>query len=339
MEIDRKELSAALELVRPGLSSKEILIEQSTSFAFVNGRVVTYNDEISISHPVKNLKINGAIHADELYALISKLKQDTFEMTVNDSEVLITCGRTKAGFTLEQDVKLPIDEIGEIGDFFPLPEKFVEFITMAIGACGNDMSKPKLTCINVDETGKIQASDGYRIIQCVLGETMPVPTFLLPAKNAAKIINLEITQIATGEGWVHFKTPDDTVISCRVWNDTYMAIEKHLNIKGTEVQLPKTLNEVLDKAYVFGKRDHIFDEVITIELSSNRILLKSKSDFGWYEEKSNLKYKGDDLTLYITPRLFKNIINRTQTCIVNERAIKFFEEDWQYVGMLKSKQQ
>ena len=48
MKINKKELQEALERVKPGLASRE-LIEQSTSFAFMRDRVVTYNDEISIS--------------------------------------------------------------------------------------------------------------------------------------------------------------------------------------------------------------------------------------------------------------------------------------------------
>jgi hypothetical protein len=52
MKIQKTNLIQALEKVRPGLSAKEAIL-QSTSFAFLNGCVVTYNDEISLSHPVE----------------------------------------------------------------------------------------------------------------------------------------------------------------------------------------------------------------------------------------------------------------------------------------------
>ena len=48
------------------LANRE-LIEQSTSFAFMKNLVVTYNDEISITHPVEGLNLTGAIKADEFY--------------------------------------------------------------------------------------------------------------------------------------------------------------------------------------------------------------------------------------------------------------------------------
>jgi len=54
MKINKNELKNALEIVKPGLANKEI-IDQSTSFAFMNDCIVTYNDEISVSHPVKDI--------------------------------------------------------------------------------------------------------------------------------------------------------------------------------------------------------------------------------------------------------------------------------------------
>jgi len=75
MNIQKEQLKKALETVKPGLAGKEI-IEQSTSFAFMGDRVVTYNDEISISHPVEGLNLTGAIRAEELYQLLSKLKRE-----------------------------------------------------------------------------------------------------------------------------------------------------------------------------------------------------------------------------------------------------------------------
>ena len=72
MKIKRAELLSTLTALRPGLASKEI-IEQSTSFIFSDGRVVTYNDEVAVQHPV-DLDIIGAVQGKELFALLNKLK-------------------------------------------------------------------------------------------------------------------------------------------------------------------------------------------------------------------------------------------------------------------------
>ena len=94
----KQDLLTALETVKPGLASKE-MIEQSTSFAFMNDRVVTYNDEISLSHPVKDLEIEGAIQAEQLYKLLNKLKKDEIEVEIKGNELLLKSGNTEAGLT------------------------------------------------------------------------------------------------------------------------------------------------------------------------------------------------------------------------------------------------
>ena len=51
MKINKQQFIEALELVKPGLAAKEI-IEQSTSFVFRAGQVITYNDEVAVHAPV-----------------------------------------------------------------------------------------------------------------------------------------------------------------------------------------------------------------------------------------------------------------------------------------------
>ena len=89
MKINKTELQLALEKVKPGLASKEV-IEQSTSFAFMGNRVVTYNDEISISHPVKGLEVMGAVKAQALYSFLSKVKRDEIDVEWEENQLGIS---------------------------------------------------------------------------------------------------------------------------------------------------------------------------------------------------------------------------------------------------------
>ena len=90
----KAELIKALEAVRPGLANKE-MIEQSTSFAFMKDRVVTYNDEISISYPIQDLDLTGAIKAEELYAFLSKAKTEDIDVEITDAEIRLKAGRER----------------------------------------------------------------------------------------------------------------------------------------------------------------------------------------------------------------------------------------------------
>jgi len=107
MKIKKAELQKALELVKPGLAGKE-LIEQSTSFAFMGNRVVTYNDEISMSVPlVEGFNLTGAVKAEELYKLLTKLKGDEITLELTENEIQITCGNKGQAYPFRQKLNSP----------------------------------------------------------------------------------------------------------------------------------------------------------------------------------------------------------------------------------------
>lgn len=329
----KQNLQKALEIVKPGLAGKE-MIEQSTSFAFIKGRIVTYNDEISLSHPVEDLEIEGAVQAEELYKLLSKIKKDEIEVTIEKNELLLEAGRIKAGLILQQEIKLPLEEIGELGEWKKLPENFIKYVKFATAACSRDMSKPVLTCVHIHKD-VIEGSDSFRIARCQLKEEMPVKTFLIPATSAIELIRLEPKKIAEGEGWMHFQTDEETVLSCRTFEDKFPDCGQFMKVKGISIIFPKTINEVLDRAAVFAKREHFLDETVIIALQNKRLKVSSESDSGWFEEEMNFKYDGDSVTFAITPYLLKDILEETSACILGENRLKFEGEGWEYLSMLK----
>lgn len=213
MKISRVELLEALQKVKPGLANKE-LIEQSTSFAFIGDRVVTYNDEISVSHPVEGLEnMRGAIKAKTLYEFLARVKDEEIEIEQEENEVLIKTGRSKAGFRFEYEIRLPLEEVGEIGKWKKLPEDFVDALRLSYPACSNDMSRPILTCVNI-QGDKVEASDSFQIIQYQLKKKTPAD-FLIPASSVKELIKYDIQEVSVGENWVHFRTSEGTVFSSR----------------------------------------------------------------------------------------------------------------------------
>ena len=337
MNVNKKELLNALEIVRPGLAQKDI-IEQATSFAFIKGRVTTYNDEISISHPIKGLNLEGAIQADNLYKFLGKVKKDELEFELKGNEIILTTGRAKAGLTLQAEIKLPLKEdIAEKGKWKDLPENFNKFVSFAMSSCSRDMSRPIITCIHITKEGIVEASDSYRITRCDLKEEMPISDFLLPANAAVDVVKLKPTQIAEGKGWIHFQTEDETIISCRIFEDKYPDISPFLKVKGIKITLPQTINEVLDRAMVFSKREHLLDEAVTLTLENRKITISAKSDSGWFQEDVNMRYEGEKIQFSITPHLLKGILSETGECILDDGKgkLSFEGENWQYMTLLR----
>jgi hypothetical protein len=333
MKINKQDLLKALELVKPGLANREI-IEQSNSFAFIDGIVTTFNDEICLTHKVEGLNITGAIKAAELYALLSKLKKAEIEVTLTKNEIQFISGKAKATFTLQKEIKLPIDSLGKKGKWKDLPENFIKALKFTMGACTRDMSQPLLTCVNVTESGVIEGSDSYRISHFVLGEKMPIKTFLLPASSASNVVKLNPTQIAEGNGWIHFKTKEETTLSCRIFeDDSYPDTSKFLKIKGEKLTFPEIIKDMLDRAMVFCKREQLLDETVEISIANSRFKIKSQSESGRFEEDIRTSFAGT-LSFEIKPYLLKDILSETLDCIVSTNRLKFEGENWQYITSL-----
>lgn len=340
------ELLKALEIVKPALANKE-MIEQSTSFAFMQGRIVTYNDEISISHPIEGLEIEGAIQAEELYQLLKKIKKEEIEIQLKENEIILQVGRMKARLTLQQKIKLPLEEIEEQGKWKPLPENFITALQFALPSCSRDMSRPVLTCVHVSKGGFVEGSDGYCVSRHQLDKEGSIDTFLLPATSVTELIKLEPAEFTKGKGWVHFRkgkgwvhfrTKEGTVFSGRIFTDDFPNTGGLLKVEGKEITFPKTVNDILDRAAVFAKRDHFLDESIDIHLEENQIKVSCKSETtsAWFEETANMRYKEGPVSFSITPYLLRSILLQTQNCILGENCLKFQSDKWEYIAVLSN---
>jgi hypothetical protein len=331
MKINKKELLDALERVKPGLASKE-LIAQTTSFAFIKGRVVTYNDTISISHPVPGLDLEGAIQAEGLFKFLNKVKKDDLELEIVGNEITLTSGRAKAGFTLQTEIKLPLDnEIMERTEWRVLSEDFIKAIQFVMSACSRDSTVCNSVC--VERSGAITATDNYRIARYTLADDMPCMTFLLPSDAAVEVVKLNPVHIAEGNGWVHFETEEGTIISCRTSEGIFPNVSQILTIKGEKLELPKAIDEILDRAMVFAKRDHILEESVKVSISDRAFKVRATSDTGWFEEETNIKYEGT-LAFSIAPYLLKDILSKTLVCEVCGNKLMFEGSNWVYITLL-----
>ena len=330
MKVNRVELQKALEMVKPALASKEI-IEQSTSFAFLDGVVATYNDEISISHPVVGLNIRGAIKANELYQFINKTSREEIDIECEEAQILIKAGRAKAGFILQSEITLPTEEIGEIGKWKKLPANFVEGLRFCNPTCSKDMSRPIITCVHLNGNGFIESSDGYRLSRFALESSLPITEALIPSTSITELIKFEITKMAQGNGWVHFKTEAGTIFSCRIFEDEYPPIEEIISFPGELLELPKSLNLVLDRAAIFAKTEFDMDSLVTINIVDGVMEVKADGNSSWFEEVMRTKYKGEAIHFKTNPAFLSAMLGKVESCIFGQGRIRFESASWKHV--------
>lgn len=339
MKVSKSQLQEALEKVKPGLADKEI-IEQTMAFVFEGNKVITYNDHISLSHPVEGLDIDikGAIKAEELYGILSKLKRDELNLNVKEGKLYLKSGKAEICLLLTEKIKLPLSEIQNEKKWKELPDNFNHFMKFAMATCSKDFSQPVLTCVHVNENGYLESTDDYKITRCFVEGKMPVGTFLIPATSVNEVVKIGPKYIDVSNSWAHFMNENQTMISCRVYEEDFPKISDHLEVRGVEFEFPKAMKDILERASVFAKRDNVIDEEVTISIEKGKIEVSSFSDTGSFKEKSYTNYDNDPIKFIIVPYLLSDILDETRKCVIGKNSMKFQGEGWEYVSVLQKEE-
>jgi hypothetical protein len=335
-KIIKQELLTALEIVKPGLGSN-LLIEQISSFAFLDGRVITYNDEISISHPVEGINFSGAIKAEEMYKLLEKLTTEEVELEMKGNEIILKSYKSKAGFPIQAEIKLPIQEIEKATKWYVLPTNYLDQLLKCSYCCSTTNDQPILTAVFINhKEGFSMGCDRFRLMYAEFAG-MELPAILIPATSIPIVYRISPVKMAVTENWVHFENNDNTIIHCRIMNDAYKDLKYLLNVEGTDLILPNNILKILERASILSEKEG--DQEITIvTIEKGKLTVRSQSEKGWYEETTKIRYKNPEkpvITFSMNINFFKAILKEELTCIIGDRAIKFQGAGWAYVGMLR----
>lgn len=338
MKIKTKDLQEALTAVKAGLANKEI-IEQTTSFCFLNGVVCTYNDEISVRCPISGLNVTGAVSADLLYKVVQKIKGDEIDITVTDMELLLTSGKASSGLILDAEIKLPFSEVPTPEQWHDISPEFTETLKMAMQACSSDMLRPSMTGVHITPE-YMESTDGYRCIRVDM--LTPFTNTIIPMVVCRQVIGMTPTHVSITDGWVHFKNTAGVVLSGRIIQGTFpntSGILAQTYEDGVSIVFPIALKDIIDRAEVVGKKQHEMDSSIYVKIENKEITVESKSVEGWYKEVANIKYTGSPVEFIITPSLLKIVLDKLPQSVISDKCsqIRFTGEGWVYLAMLKLK--
>lgn len=329
MQIGREELLRSLDAVSPGLSKSE-LVEQSNCYVFEEGRVQTYNDEVACT--IKSpLKITGAVDAEPLKNLLSKLKEEFINMEQENGELLVKGKGRRAGIRCQHEIRLPIGNVEKAGDWQKLPEDFTEAIEIVSGSAGKNDSEFVLTCIHLTPKW-VEASDDYQITRYKI-KTGLKANILVRANSLKSVIGLDMTEFSESQSWIHFRNPAGLIYSCRRYVEAYPDLTPLLKVEGTKTILPPGLMEAVDKAQVFSSEDIQVNQV-TIQLQAERLLLEGRGVNGWYQEMKKITYDGEPMKFVISPRLLEEILKRTNECLITDRRLVIDGGKFVHVGCI-----
>lgn len=333
-KINKLDLQKALTIVKPALANKEV-IEQSTSFAFMNNKVITYNDEIAISHPL-SIDIEGVIQANELYSLLARTKDEEIQLSTKDNKLSIKGKKYKADIKFINDVTLPYEsEIGKLKEWKKLPDNFIESLKLCIFSASVDTSRPLLTCVHLNES-YIEACDNYRMIKYNFDKSY-FNKVLFPANSAKKLIQYNPIKFCSTKGWIHFITKEKTIFSSRVFEDEYpdtsSIMEVMEGVEGTKIRFPEETKEIIGRAEIFSRIDEgiDIDEQITLNFNKNKMTIISNGEIGNFEEVVKIEYEKKEIEFLMNPAFLFEALNIVDSAVVGKDILMFKNKDFIHV--------
>ncbi len=342
MKTSKDECLKALTNVKPGIAGKEI-IEQSTSFVFKDSRAIAYNDRIMVSHPFP-VDLNGAISAEELFSLLSKVTDEEISMTQKDDLLHIKGWRFKAEIAFQVEVNLPIGEIPMPKKWLSLPKGFSEAIGHCHKIASTDMSKMGLTNISIRQS-YVEACDGYRAMKHEYesdGKALPKKPLQIPAMSAKELARHEITKYGLTDGWAHFKAKDKTIFSCRLGMGEYPETSKIFegSEKGALVKFPDELDKIINRAVVLADKDDVTNDCsVKISVEKDKLTISSESAQGKFQETCKVDSHRKDFEFSIDPETLVYVLKHISKAKLSSWAnggkrLGFRAEKFSYVVAL-----
>ncbi len=330
MKINRELLLNQLESVLPGLSPREI-IEQSSCFAFQDGRVFTFNDEVSCQNECC-LEATGAIQANTFISLLRRLKGDDIEIQIQEGEIRIRDGKKQAGLRMEQEVMLPISVVTLPKEWKDIPEDLITALQM-VGECTSRQDTQfELSCIHL-HPDFVEASDRYQAARFSLSTGIG-KAVLIRRDNVKGIENIDIVQIGETKHWFHFKSSSGLIWSCRRYEEDFPDLSPVMKMEGEPVVLPKGLTEGIDTASIFSS-ENVQDDRIRVDLKGGKIRIKGQGSSGWYREIRSVKYTGPDVSFSISPSLFKELLSKDNKARISDNKLMVETGKFVYVTALE----
>jgi len=182
-----------------------------------------------------------------------------------------------------------------------------------------DLTKPALSCVFVNQN-TILSSDNFRISKWEMEDGFS-ETFLIPS-NAANILSgFEITNYSIKGSWIHFKTKEDTIISCLSVSADFPDVEEFFDVKGSSLILPEGSKDLITDVSIMLDEDFKQDQFIDILFSEkdNVVYFSGAGNLGNFKKAVQSKTKiKKDFNIKINPDFLTAILNKETKITVNE---------------------
>lgn len=261
--MNRKELVAKLELIKPALA-KTNLVPIYTCFTFDDGLIIAYNDQMAILAPIGRVaKQPFAVNGETLLGLLTNTEADNVAFAVEAENVVLTAGKG--------NYKLPYFEQKEF--LFEAPpedwateleitDELIEGLTACLTTSSQDNTMPALmgVCFSLEQDA-MYSCDGDAITKFSLdfdgkGQYTAPNEFCDALLKIRGIEGNEKGTLGLNNDWAKAVFESGYVLYGRVIEksplDHENLIKKTLKDVGDFVEIPVGLNAALSRARVLA---------------------------------------------------------------------------------------
>jgi DNA polymerase III sliding clamp (beta) subunit (PCNA family) len=333
MKVNKNDLLSQLEMASSGLSKRE-MIKQSDCFVFIDGRLHTYNEEVSCSCDSVLENFTAAVKAEPLLSVLRKMTEENIEIKFTDSEFIIRGKRREAGIRLEKEIELPLETVEKPEDWKSLSSEFDQAVQLVSQCTSTDETQFRLTCVHITPN-ELEASDRFQASRYKLNTEIESKA-LIRKDTLKSIVDLGMNEISETDDWLHFRNPAGLVISCRRYSteeNEFPDLESIYDFEGQKTKLPAGITEAVEKAEIFSS-DNLDSDMIMVQLKPGKLQIKGEGNLGWFTEFHDVNYTGSDLRFRIAPKMLIEISNQHDECELNESLIKVENDNFVYVTLL-----
>lgn len=340
MKINTKQLKGMLSNLQPGLSSSGDTTDQSSCFVFAGGKAHTYNDEVAVTAELDIGVEEGAVSAKELVSLVGKLKGEETEITWQDHEIRLTCGKARAGIKISSEIHMPLDEISlpTNKQWKPLTKEFRKGLKSCLFSASRDMSKEIITVVYCSGDS-LRSTDNERATIYWIGDKCFKTPVLIPAEAGKLLVSYSDIRAYSDhqEGWLHFDVADGVVFSCRCLmlkkGQSYPEFSSHFEVKGNSFSFPTDTKNLLDRAGVFIDVDFDQDKKVLISITGKGVMkIRAEGETGWFEETARIKgYSGKEASFSINPQYLQQILSSVESATIGDDRVLFKAEGFEHI--------
>ena len=338
MKIKKAELQTILENLRPGLARRDI-VGKLSDFTFSGDRICTFNDQISISHPFES-EFECSVDGQSFYQVVVNSPGEEIDLTMTEKNLVIKGEKSKASLIVsEGSVILDKIKMPRISSkkWKVLPVSFRKGVRLCSFSVSSDLTRPALTCVAI-KGDKIFSADNLRISKFLLESV--IDDFLITGVSASILTKYPVTKYLKDESWIHFKTEDDIIFSCRVIVDVFPDVGAYFNVEGLSVVLPKELKDVVTSVSVVTDEEFSIDRIISVSMLKKEkiITCSGKGSRGSFERVCALEGRIQrDVVFDINPAFFSEVLESELEMTLGENHALFVKDSFEHVMCLPQK--